>query len=346
MQSRLTLLRRDHFTHGSRLITLGVLVLLSAAPLLTGCLHSKTRLELAETYYNLGNAYTELGEWEKAGDAYLRAIELDPSLKRAGFQMARVYVHAGEYGKAEEILEELRKEDPGNQELREYLAWIHVKRGESGEAKHIYKKILEENPADCDVRFNLAKLEAEDGEWRRSYEQLAACLDYDITDAQIYRLLGKVKLELGEEGAVGFLEKAYAQKPDMPGLAGELARAYRSAERYGKAIEIYDEMLTSAEKSARKAEIRFEKAFVYLTAIEDYERGITSLRAALEAGYRNEEEFEELIGYPRLLDPERIRELFREFDIELPEQGSPSEPEAPEEEREQEQEQEQEPAEG
>ncbi len=282
---------------------------------LGSCAHSKTRLELAETYYTLGNAYSELERWNEAGDAYIRAIELDPSLRRAGFQMARVYVQAGEYSEAEEILLELYGKETEVQEVEEYLAWLYIRSGRSQEAREIYREILADNPADCDVRYNLALLASKGQEWERCRELLAACLDYGEMDAEMNRLLGLSMLELEQEGALGFLERAYEQRKELPGLRRELARAYRITERYGKAVEIYDELLQNASDK-ETGELHFQKAYIYLTAIEDYERGVESLDKALKAGYRDSEALEKLMNYPDLLDPQRIEEVFRRYDIE------------------------------
>lgn len=294
-----------------------LLVLLSSSMLLLGsCVHSKTKLELAETCYNLGNAYSELEKWEKAGDAYLRAMELDSSFKRAGYQMARVYVQAGEYEKAKEQLELLLEEEPRNQSVREHLAWVYARSGRTEEAKTLYRSIIESNPADCDVRYNFALLSGEDGQWEAVRETLLDCVRYESADAEIYHMLGKAKLALDEEGAVGFLEKAYEEDPSIAGLAEDLASAYLGEERYLKTIEIYDEIIEMAEEKERIGKYRFKKAFLYFTAIEDYERGEESLRTALEAGYRSEKNFRKLLTAPRLLDPERIRGIFEDFGLD------------------------------
>ena len=313
--------------HVRPLQLLFLLLLPAAALLLSGCVHSKTRLELAETYYNLGNAYTELEEWNRAGEAYLRAMELDPSLRKAGYQMARVYVQAGEYVKAEKQLVSLLSEDPGNQIIRENLAWVYVQSGKTEDARELYMEILEENPADCDVRYNLALLQLEEEKWEHARDILSPCLEYGRADAEIYRVLGKAVLRLEDEAAVGYLEKAFEEDPGLPGLARELASAYRQAELYGQAVDIYDRLIERAEAPEDAAGFRFEKAYLLFTAIEDYARGEESLREALEAGYRDEEKFRELFSDPGLLDPERVRDVFEESGVEVPPPAPPDEEE-------------------
>lgn len=286
---------------------------------LTGCVHSKTKLELAETHYNLGNAYAELGEWEKAARAYLRAVELDPSLRKAGYQTALVYMEAEEYGKAEEQLTALLSKDPDNQKIQENLAWLYIRSGREEDARALYKNILEQNPADCDVRYNLALLDAEEERWERVKENLYTCLDYESADAEIFRILGRAELELGEESGVEFLERAYEEDSTLPGIEKELAEAYREAEQYGPAVEMYDKLAEKAEDSQEAGEYFFQKAYLFFTAIEDYQRGEENLVRALEAGFSDKEQLASLVTYPGLLDPERIKDILEENDIELTE---------------------------
>jgi tetratricopeptide (TPR) repeat protein len=283
---------------------------------LSGCVHRKTTLELAETYYNLGNAYTELGEWEKAGEAYLRAMELDPSLRRAGYQMARVYVQGGEYEEARLRLTGLLKEDPENLLIMENLAWVYVQQGRNEDALKIYREILEKNPADCDIRYNAALIEEEREDWQGACGLLEKCIDYEQADAEIFRLLGRASLALGKEEGISYLERAYEADPVLSGLGEELASAYRREELYAEAVEIYDEILSRSDDEKEAGRIRYEQAFLLLTALEDYERGMRSLREVVEAGYRDDEAFARLYSFPSLLDPVRIRELFQEYGIE------------------------------
>ncbi|MFO7850784.1 MAG: tetratricopeptide repeat protein [Spirochaetia bacterium] len=292
--------------------------------LVSGCVHSKTKLELAETYYNLGNVYAELGQWEDASKAYLRAVELDPSLRRAGYQRALVYMEAEEYEKAEEQLTSLLSEDPENQKIQENLAWLYIRSGREDEARRLYENILERNPADCDVRYNFALLEAEEERWESTRDILDECLRYEAADGEIYRLLGKAGMELGEEEGVGFLEKAYEEDSSLPGIEKELAAAYRKVEQYESAVDMYDNIIRkiedTEEDTKEAGKYYFEKAYIYFTAMEDYERGEEALAEALEKGFRDEEELASLASFPRLLDPERILDILEEYDIELPDE--------------------------
>ncbi|MFW6343247.1 MAG: tetratricopeptide repeat protein [Sediminispirochaetaceae bacterium] len=287
---------------------------------LAGCVHSKTKLELAETHYNLGNAYAELGELEKAAQAYLRAVELDPSLRRAGYQMALVYIEAEEYGKAEEQLTSLLSKDPDNQKVKENLAWLYIRSGRDKEARDLYSEILERNPADCDVRYNLALLDAEEHAWESVRENLYNCVRYETADAEIFRLLGKAELESGGERGVEYLERAYERDSSLSGIEKELASAYRNAEQYERAVDLYDRIAGKAEDPEEAGEYYFKKAYLYFTAIEDYEQGEDDLDKALERGFSDTEELAELLSYPGLLDPERIADILEENDIELTEE--------------------------
>ena len=82
---------------------------------LASCASGVPEKDVAPLYYNLGNAYFELGELDRAVESYLKAIELDESLARASFNLAKVYVEKNQLDKASRILEELLTEDPENE---------------------------------------------------------------------------------------------------------------------------------------------------------------------------------------------------------------------------------------
>src|SRR6056297_879096 len=132
----------------------GLLMLLG----FTSCQSKPYQQELAETYYNLGNAYIELTKWDEAETAFARALEINPDLYRAEYNMARVYIHSGNYSSAVDILNKLLERDPENIIFLETLAWTRVKQGRGARAEEIYRSLLDSDPANCNVRYNLALL--------------------------------------------------------------------------------------------------------------------------------------------------------------------------------------------
>ncbi len=51
-------------------------------------------------YFNRGNAYDDLGQYQRAIQDYTRAIQLDPDLAQAYYNRGIVYYNLGEYQRA------------------------------------------------------------------------------------------------------------------------------------------------------------------------------------------------------------------------------------------------------
>ena len=75
-----------------------------AALLFSGCTSQVQQKDLATEFFNLGNAYFELQKYDKAIEYYMQAIELDDTLIKANYNLARVYIEKNDFNKAQEIL--------------------------------------------------------------------------------------------------------------------------------------------------------------------------------------------------------------------------------------------------
>ncbi len=289
------------------------------AVLLASCQTNPVQEELAETYYNLGNAYFELDRLDDAESAYARAMELNPELYTAGYNLARVYIFNGEYRRAVDVLQELLQEDPGNGILRESLAWAYLEMRRIDDAEQLYSELLETDPANCNVRYNLALMAAAAEEWTRAYDLLIECGYLDSGDGEILALLGKAERESGQGSGLGWFEEAAEESPENLTIAEELAGVYRAEGEYTRAIAVYDRLIDLSPDAGGSYE--FEKAALLFLALEEYGEGFSSLEAALEAGYADIEKIAELLeglGYspesPGYGDIEALLESYGLYD--------------------------------
>ncbi|HDQ14524.1 MAG TPA: tetratricopeptide repeat protein [Sediminispirochaeta sp.] len=165
----------------------------------TSCagIDSAERTELARTYFNLGNAYFEMGRWAESEQAFARSLELDPDFHRAAFNRARVLIKLDRTSTAVTVLEALLREDPENITVMELLAWALVEEGRPTRAQNLYRAILKEDPGNCNVRYNLALFEKERGDWEELYELLIYCADAGQAGREMLFLLFQAERELG-----------------------------------------------------------------------------------------------------------------------------------------------------
>lgn len=256
--------------------------LLTAQLVLLGCATGVPDSEVAELYYNLGNAYTELGRTEEATNAYLQARELDEEFTAAGYNLARLYIDIGRLEQGKTILEKLLSDDPENNVLHSTLAWVAYLEGDKDGALAAYEAILERLPEDENALFNSAVIA-----WETDKHELA--LDRFLTlnrmkPASPYAYeIGRLYAETENfEQSIRYLEAYAEEHPDMYEVHMQRAIVYRRLEEYTRALEAYERALELKENDA---EALFGRAVVFLDAIQDAERGIAALEQAVANGF-------------------------------------------------------------
>jgi tetratricopeptide (TPR) repeat protein len=297
------------------MIRRGVLLLTGLGFLLlgTGCVSSSRGNELAAAYYDLGNAYMELERWEDARAAYEQALQADPAMRRAAYNLSRALVRAGELIVAERRLQALLRDDPDNGILLETLAWVYVQQGETGLAAETYRRALNYRPHDVPLLFNVALLAGQRGNWSSAYDHLLTIVELEEADGQVYYQLGESAAKLEDKEAAGWYARAVEKEPGSLEYREALARAYAKQEDYEQAASEYAEL---AERNPERAgEYEYRRAYVLLTGAEDYAAGMAALERALEEGFGELSALAELVTYPDLLDPEPVWTLLEDYDL-------------------------------
>ncbi|MFO7730177.1 MAG: tetratricopeptide repeat protein [Spirochaetia bacterium] len=251
---------------------------------LVGCRTSPEQRELAETYYNLGNAYIELEDWDMAENAFARALEIEPDMYRAEYNMARVYIYSQNYSQAANILHQLLEADSQNITFLETLAWVELKRGRIEKAESLYRSLIEKDPANCNVRYNLSLLLSERDEYAEAYSLLLKCVYGQSSDPELLLLLGELEQQLEWGSGLGWFKRASEQEPENQSVLSKLADAYVQERDFTEALDIYRKMSVRAD-DAEKGRFLLEQAHLLLVQLEEKTSGIEALKEALEAGF-------------------------------------------------------------
>ncbi len=305
------------FAAGAALAALASLLLLS-------CLTPGGGASLSKEYYNLGNGFFDLGKYERAAMYFRKALELDPELNQARFNLALTLIEQKQPELAIRELEKLLPRDPRNVSLLVVLAYAYHLRSSDAEAIETYRKVLAISASNTDARYNMALLLWKTGQGGEALEQLRRVLEESPDDLEARLDEGKLLLELGRaEEAAGSLERYLEAKPDDVTAYLLLGESYRRQERFDKALEAYQDALAYDGKLARAW---FYSAEILLTKIEDPERGLTALQQALELGFRDQEALRGLLQAPNLLDADRVREMVEAKGVLTPSEGSPEPP--------------------
>ncbi len=289
---------------------------IAALFLLASCVTLVSRDELAAEYLEVANTLYESGAFDAASTYYGRALELNPDLESASFNLARVHIEQGRYERAIVLLEELRRERPDSLELAEALAFALLKSGGLDRAEELYRQILEESPYRTSVLFNLGVLSRElDRPWD-ALDYLARAYEVAPDDADVAFAYASLLAERGRpEAAVPvfetFIEGADAEDERLK----EVARIFEETEYYSRALSVYEKVL---DANPEDAPAQFRRARLLLTVAEDAQTGLSALEQALDLGYEDRGQLGLLIEDPALVAPVDVEELLRTEGFELP----------------------------
>ena len=264
---------------------------------LISCAGGMSRRESARVYYNLGNAYFELGKNEEASSAYLRALEFDDKLKVASFNLARTYTEAGKYSEALRILDRMLLEDSENTVIHSAKGYCLFRFGDYDNAASSYLNAIQINPSDQNALFNYALIMAELENYSTAVEKFS---DLKNTNPDDENLIKKIDFAVGRvyylqenyEKALEYFESVYEKDPDYKEIHEYLFSIYKNKKYYGKMVETGKKIL---ESDPGNNKILFDMSRVLLLEIEDQEQGLEYFRKAVEKGFNSKEEIDEIL---------------------------------------------------
>lgn len=298
----------------SSFILLPTLLCLGLFALLPGCATDPRVSEIAQEYYNLGNLYYEMEEYERSYQFYTRAQELDPDVPASSYNLARLELDRGNLQRAVAILTELREEDPENLIILETLAYARNKQGRRQRAIELYRSILEKDPGRVTSLYNLSVLADRPSE---AIPLLTRANDLAPEDEEVLRrLVSLLAAEERPEEAVVYLERLRRLVSDDRDALEMVAERYEELAYPQEAVETYDLLLEIAPGEGR---YHFAQARLLLTTIGDDRRGLTALEEALQRGFADEEAIRELLESDELVAPVEVEELLDERGL-LPEE--------------------------
>ncbi len=256
---------------------------------------------LAEEYFNLGNIYFELGEYESSFEYYQRAIALTDEVPGAGYNLARLHERREEFDEALTVLDELIADDPENGLYRETRAYVLFRAGRSEDARALYADLIGDHPARVRIRYNLAVFELLDERPEEALAVLDGGIDFARDDPEYRWLTAEAAyLSEDEERAVRELELFRALSEDDNERLGRLAS--RQAE-WGFSLAALELLTAIPELAEDDVSLRFLEAQLYLLDTPEFDLGVGSLELALDNGFDDRVAIDELVA--QLPDDER-----------------------------------------
>jgi tetratricopeptide (TPR) repeat protein len=250
-----------------------------------GCASNTRSMDVAAEYYNIGNVYFELTQYEKAVTYYKTALGFNPNLAGARMNLALALIQLKRTAEAREILDTLLAEDDKNVTVMGALGWALHAEGKEPEALAQYDRIIELSPENYDAFYNSGLILWKLDRKTEALERFNKLLDIAPDDNDALFSAGALLVALGEaEPAVGYLERFLQKKPEDKDALFLLAEGRVELEKYSQALSTYEKI---SVLDPREARAWFGKARLLLTVIEDPDKGLSALKQALELGFRD-----------------------------------------------------------
>jgi tetratricopeptide (TPR) repeat protein len=229
-------------------------------------------------YYNLGGAYFDLNEPEKA----IKAFEKFQSFSKsdAGYrEIAKYYERTDNLEKAIEYLNKGLEIQPDSPESLVSLGDIYTRLNRNKDAIPIYRKLLSASNNSVPILKRLAAALYETGAYKEAIDVLKELETKVRPDRASHLLQGRAYLEQHRyPEAIKALQMVLNRIPDDIEASFYLGRAFEESGKYQEAAKSYASLLkntedTSPEAKTNRTVIRQRLAAVYME-LGEYEKSI------------------------------------------------------------------------
>ncbi len=132
---------------------------------------------LVDTFLNLGNAYYEKNDMDRAIDYYKKAIRLEPESLEAFVNLGNAYFANEEFRKSIEAYKVALQLDPEDSNIYSNLGVAYIELGDKNEAIKYLTQAIMLNPHNESAHYNLGILYAMNDESDKAIEQYDKLLE-------------------------------------------------------------------------------------------------------------------------------------------------------------------------
>ncbi len=182
----------------------------------------KTPSKRAEIVKNTAMIYGQLGQDEKALEAYAKARSSNPDDVNLVLQEANLHYKLGDKETFKTMMAKASEMEPDNADLHYNIGVINMEQGNLDQARASYRKALEVDPNYTNAQLNLSTTYVNEG---NGLIDEMNTLGNSRSDIARYEELKKKKDDLFGEGAK-ILEDALKVTPDNQGLLSQLKNIY------------------------------------------------------------------------------------------------------------------------
>ena len=239
----------------------------------------KLQPDFAEAFGNRGNAYADLGQFQRAIEDYNKVIHLKQDLAMAYNNRGNVYLKLGEYQRAIEDFNKAIHLKPDYFETYNNRGLACEGLGQRQRAIEDYSKVIHLKP-DYAEAYNLRGLAYEGiGQYERAIKDFNQAIRLKPYYADAYFSRGKYYGGQSQyKLAIADYDKAILMKQDDAIAYNNRGRSYNSIGQQQRAIDDFNKAIQLKPDYVRAYSNRgnaYVKLSQYQRAIEDYDKAIT-----------------------------------------------------------------------
>lgn len=271
------------------------------------CATPVERSELSQEYFNLGNAYFELQDYERSFRYYQRAIALSDEIPAAGYNLARLHMERSENRAALDVLDRLLETDPSNTMVLETRAYLLFQMGRISIAREEYQSLLERPSPRHRIAYNLGLIEMSQERYDAAADVLEAHLASAEDDREYRWLLAEAYFRGDrEDEALAELEQYRILAGTRAELLARLAVRYADWEYFLPSLEVFDMLEPDIPDDV---DVFWAYARALLRGGDEFAPGRHAFERALQRGFSDAEAIDELLEHLREDEQEVLREL-------------------------------------
>jgi tetratricopeptide (TPR) repeat protein len=210
-----------------------------------------------DIYGLLGDAYSQQKDYNKAEDAYRKAVDQDPDDPGHHRGLAQALLSQGKYAEAVDQYKKLSELEPGTSENYLRMSQLYRRLGQFEQAESSLLKAKQLAPGSLEVLYNEALLYEDQGRYGDAVKVL--------TDA-IAGIRGKAAGGEQNPSALGILYE-------------QLGHAYREQQNYPAAIETFEQMGALGPDTKKRAQALLIDTY---RESRDIDRAIAETKKALQ----------------------------------------------------------------
>jgi len=279
--------------------------------LLFSCVSNKEEIDIVLEYYNIGNAFYELDQFDKAEDYYLRVLKIDPDFHKARNNLVYIYVKKLQFDLAKENIQYLKNSDSENIVVKKLDAYVKYKEGNLKDSLNLYLEIYNGGDKSKSVAISIVKLYYQLNEFTKGLS-LIETLIFDSEDSNLFFIAALLAEGAGNiEKAITYYENAIISGNKEEDIFTNLLALYKESKDYINQVRVL-ELIIKDFSGELKYNSLFLLSKIYFLENNDFSKGYSYLDKAITEGFNNKEEAEDLLKQPDLIEVDKIRQLFKE----------------------------------